>query len=409
MNRFRKFSFVFVLCELILLLAVNLFAFRVLRQDTGSQYKVDISRMVGRLEQGEALERISLTDYPTIVAVHAFDATEEADYKYAYCVRSVQGDLLCFEYEENKTERVIKVINITFGSMIFVSILLLLYLNQKLIVPFSKMNHLTQELAKGNLSVPIQQEKSKYFGQFLWGMDMLRETLEDNKKRELALLKERKTLILSISHDIKTPLSAIDLYTKALKHDLYETQKERDEALSGIEKNTVEIKNYVKQITEATREDFLSLEVEKGEVYLAKVFSAIKDYYQEKMKRLHISFSIEPFENCLILADLDRTVEVLQNLIENAIKYGDGREITILVSEEEECKLITVRNTGASLSSEELPHLFDSFYRGGNAVAAEGSGLGLYICKELMHLMDGEIYAKICENQFFMTCVFQKI
>ena len=78
------------------------------------------------------------------------------------------------------------------------------------------MQSLTEELAKGNLSVPVKAEKSKFLGRFLWGMDMLRETLESNKEKELALQKEKKTLVLSLTHDIRTPLSAIRLYAKAL-------------------------------------------------------------------------------------------------------------------------------------------------------------------------------------------------
>ena len=106
------------------------------------------------------------------------------------------------------------------------------------------MQSLTEELAKGNLSVPIKAEKNKFLGRFLWGMDMLRETLENNKEKELALQKEKKTLILSLTHDIRTPLSAIRLYAKALAEDFYTTGEQRVEACRGIEKNVKEIEAY---------------------------------------------------------------------------------------------------------------------------------------------------------------------
>ena len=80
------------------------------------------------------------------------------------------------------------------------------------------MSEVSIELAKGNLSAHVKEDKNKFFGKFLWGIDMLRENLENNKEKELQLQKEKKTLILSISHDIKTPLSAIKLYAKALKN-----------------------------------------------------------------------------------------------------------------------------------------------------------------------------------------------
>ena len=73
------------------------------------------------------------------------------------------------------------------------------------------------------------------------------------------------------------------------------------------------------------------------------------------------------YQNFLVKADTERLLEVLQNIIENAIKYGSGKKIGISISKEEDCVLITVENTGEVLPAEELPHLFDSFYRGSNA------------------------------------------
>ena len=68
-------------------------------------------------------------------------------------------------------------------------------------------------------------------------------------------------------------------------------------------------------------------------------------------------------------------------------------------------KKITVENTGEVLPAEELPHLFDSFYRGSNAGSQEGSGLGLYICRKLMHKMNGDVFLKQEENLFSVTVV----
>ena len=283
------------------------------------------------------------------------------------------------------------------------------YLDRKLITPFLKINNLPIELAKGNLSVPIKEEKSRYLGKFLWGMDMLREKLEDDKRRELKLLKEKKTLILSLSHDVKTPLSAIDLYAKALRTGLYDSDERRKEAFLGIEKNVSEIKRYVGEIVDASREDILSLDVKNGEVYLLDCINTITDYYSEKMEHLHIEFVVEGVDNCLIFGDGDRIVEVLQNVIENALKYGDGKRVDITFEEEENCKLITISNTGCGIDRDELPHLFDSFYRGSNSGNVSGSGLGLYICKELMHRMEGEIFAKETEDSFKVTLVLKKM
>ena len=237
---------------------------------------------------------------------------------------------------------------------------------------------------------------------------MLRENLEDTKKRELSYQKEKKTLILSLSHDIKTPLSAIKLYARALKDNLYDTEEKKMAVVDGISKNTLEIEHYVNEIVKNSREDFLELPVKMSSFYLNEVIDKIQAYYTEKLETIKTKFVIGEYNNCMVKGDEDRAVEVLQNVIENAIKYGDGQKINISFTDEEDCKLISVTNTGCSLKEEDLPHIFDSFYRGSNNKNQEGSGLGLYICKQLLMKMDGDIFAKISENNTFTVTVVMR-
>ena len=198
------------------------------------------------------------------------------------------------------------------------------------------------------------------------------------------------------------------MYAKALSEDLYDTQERKDEALQSIARNVKEIKKYVNEIVTASREDFLNLEVNMGEYYLSEVMQATESYYKDKLSVIHTEFQVDGISECLVKGDRNRMVEVLQNVMENAIKYGDGRRIRISFGEEEDCKLIQIENSGCSLKKEELPNLFDSFYRGSNSTNMKGSGLGLYICKTLMRKMDGEIFAGINENIFCVTVVVRK-
>ena len=312
-------------------------------------------------------------------------------------------------YKNRTDDSDLLLMNSALGAMAAISLVSCIHINRKIIKPFSSIKELPYELAKGNLNIPLKEQKNKYFGKFTWGMDMLRENLEDNKKRELNYQKEKKTLILSLSHDIKTPLSAIKLYARALKDNLYETEEKRMEVIDGISKNTIEIEHYVNEIVKNSREDFMELPVKVSSFYLNEVIDNIRSYYTDKLETIKTEFEINKFDNCMLKGDKDRVVEVLQNIIENAIKYGDGKKIGISFSEEEDCKLISVLNTGCSLKEDDLPHIFDSFYRGSNVKKQEGSGLGLYICKQLLIKMDGDIFAKISEDgNFIVTVVIRK-
>ena len=410
MSKVKIFMRWIVIVEILLILSANRLYFYQNNTGSGRLYLVEARRVVKEIEEqkpeASEIETINFNKYETIAGIREFVAGEACNNEYL--VEEIDGKLYRIEYVEERSSRLPLYINISLMGMMIVTGVVLLYVYHKVLKPFWNMRNLSYELAKGNLSMPVKQEKSKLFGRFLWGMDMLREKLEETKEKELAFQKERKTLILSLSHDIKTPLSSIELYSKALSEDLYDTQERKNEALQGIAKNVKEIKGYVNEIVTASREDFLNLEVRMGEYYLSDVMKGTESYYKDKLSVIHTEFEMDEISECLVRGDKNRMGEVLQNVMENAIKYGDGKCIRISFGEEEDCKLIHIENSGCSLKKEELPNLFDSFYRGSNSAGMKGNGLGLYICKTLMRKMDGEIFAGIKEDIFCVTIVVRK-
>lgn len=428
MARFRVVACVIIAVELLILAICNFLLLGSLKKDASKQYRVDVSRAAEDLELYVALSSqypvqvefrrgdpkpdphlgFDMENYPSLLRISTFDAKEVVNNDYA--VKDVAGTLLRFEYEIRPDLRPLIYMNIGLGLSLLVTIAILLYVGRKILRPFNAMSKLSVDLARGNLSAPVKEEKSKFFGRFLWGINMLRDNLETNKERELELQKDKKTLILSLSHDIKTPLSAIKLYTRALDEGIYDTEEKRKEALAGITHNASEIEKYVADIVTASKEDFLNLEVTMSEVYLKEIMDSIKTLYDEKFSSLRTDFTIAEYGNVLLSADRDRLEEVLQNLLENTIKYGDGKWVKISFSDEEDCRLITVTNSGCSVKEEEIPHLFESFYRGSNSEKAPGSGLGLYISRSLMRMMNGEIFAtKENTGDFSVTVVVKKV
>lgn len=410
MNKFKIFILWIVIVEILLIVSANRIYFYQNKGSDGKLYLVEAGRVIKEIEEQKLndseIEAMNFNQYKSITGIKEFVAGEACDNDYL--VEEIAGKLYRIEYAEERSSRLPLYINISLMGMMIVTNIVLVYVYTKVLKPFWNMSNLPYELAKGNLSMPVKEEKSKLFGRFLWGMDMLREKLEETKEKELEYQKEQKTLILSLSHDIKTPLSSIELYAKALSGDLYDTQERKEEALQGIVRNVKEIKGYVNEIVTASREDFLNLEVRMGEYYLSEVMRVIESYYNDKLSVIHTEFQVDEIPECLVRGDRNRMVEVLQNVMENAIKYGDGKSIRISFGEEEDCKLLIIENSGCSLKKEELPNIFDSFYRGSNSIGRKGNGLGLSICKTLMRKMDGEIFAGMKEDVFCVTVVVRK-
>lgn len=379
----------------------------------GRQYRVDANRIANKISS-DGFESIDLSDYSTITAVVLMNETNEERFFEAesdYIIREIDGEIYRIEYAPNKNDVTYSIITISSIFLIVISMItigILFYIRQRILKPFAQLREAPYELSKGNLTVPIMENKDRFFGKFTWGMNLLRENLERSKQRELELQKEKKTLLISLSHDIKTPLSAIKLYSKALLKGLYPDSKKQTEIFENINKKADEIEGFVREIITASSEEFLELEVEQGEFYLSDVIDKIAKYYNEKLSLLNIDFTVEKYSDCILKGDSDRVVESIQNIIENSVKYGDGRIISIEFSDEEECKLITVKNSGCTLSEIELPHIFNSFWRGSNVKSNQGSGLGLYICHQLIHKMNGEVFAEVKDNFMYVTIVLNK-
>lgn len=192
-----------------------------------------------------------------------------------------------------------------------------------------------------------------------------------------------------------------------MEEGVYKTEEKKRQAAEQIGALSLEIEDFVRKIVKNSSEDILPIEVENTEFYLEEYVEMIRTAYGPKLRLSMTELAIGAYENRLLKGSMDSAFEVMENLMENALKYGDGRQISIDFYEEDYCQLIQVSNSGNPVSSKEMPHLFDSFYRGSNAGSQEGNGLGLYICREMMHKMDGDIFAERKEDGMSFTLVFR--
>ncbi|MBO5144190.1 MAG: HAMP domain-containing histidine kinase [Lachnospiraceae bacterium] len=379
-------------------------------EDKEQFYKVEINRIMADIGSEEDIKNVDFSAYQQVKGIAWLPACESdkervvSFYNGANGTKSVIYPLydgekaagyLRFDYQEHTSN--VQTLLVAEGALsvleVFV-IAVLLYLRAHLILPFHRMQDMTYELSKGNLQSDVKADKNQYFGKFLWGLSGLKDELVVSRKRELELQKEKKLLLLTLSHDIKTPLNMIKLYGRALEDGIYPEEADRTKAYRQIAEKAAQIESFVGEIVKASREDILAIEVEKGEFYFEELIQRIESVYVEKCALQKCDFMIGAYQNRIFQGDFNRLFEVFENLFENAFKYGDGRRIELSFYEEEYCQLIRVFNTGEPVSEKELVHLFDSFFRGENTRGQQGNGLGLYICREIMHKLGGEIFAE---------------
>lgn len=420
MKSYYRLTAVIVIITAVIFAAANI-NMRYAKQNVqGRMYRVEAARLAKAIQKN-GYENIDLSDCASVFHVERgmdmqdFDPGRMRRFLEGTggdcLIRLIRGTFYRFDYTAYAMDTYGHMTAVANWSLAVMSLTLasvLLYIRQKIVKPFERMKELPYELSRGRLTVPMPENKNRFFGRFIWGMDLLRENMEQQKKREISLRRAQKTLVLCVSHDIKTPLSAIKLYAKVISRHLYEKEEQLCGIAENIQEKADEIGGFVTQMIQASGEDFLSIEVGKDGFYLSQLVKKTTVYYEDKLKLLHTEFLVGTYADCMLKGDFDRGVEVLQNMMENAVKYGDGRTIAIEFTEEEDCVLVTVKNSGNSLPDTEFMHIFDSFWRGSNARDSAGSGLGLYICRSLMRRMDGDIFARAQGDDMCVTAVFRK-
>ena len=137
--------------------------------------------------------------------------------------------------------------------------------------------------------------------------------------------------------------------------------------------------------------------------YQKQIEDFIRDEYTNRLKVERIPFSVESEGNPLIKSDLNGICRIIRQLMDNAIKYGDGSGITLKMNKTEEGHMITIANKGETLPKSELPFVFNSLWRGSNATEVKGSGIGLYEARFIARKLGGDIRMQTSENETSVT------
>ena len=281
----------------------------------------------------------------------------------------------------------------------YLSILAVLIAGYRLMVaPFEKLSDYPEKLAKGRLEEGIPQSKSRLFVKYIWGMNMLKDEMGHKERTLRAMEKEKQTLVVSIAHGIKTPLSNIKLYAEAIERGIYHKDKTPDpkdaETAEKIGKNVEKVEVLLKEIIDSSSGAETDYRPVTDSFYLEEVAKSIQKEYSGRMELLHIPFEVRCDNNPLLCSDQDGIVRVISQLLDNAVKYGSGQSIVLKMGRQDEDVIISVKNKGGVLSEEECAYVFKSFWRGSNAKNKEGQGIGLYVAKKIAERLGGDLFMK---------------
>lgn len=238
----------------------------------------------------------------------------------------------------------------------------------------------------------------------------IQEVLENHARSAETEKEQVKSLVSNMSHQLKTPLANLSLYTEILGKS--ELSKERkNEFFSKMQRQIEKLNWMVESLSKMVK---LEQNLDDFEIKNTKIRQTILDAVDtvyEKLEKKDIQLDMESFEDRFLYHNRKWTVEVFVNLLENAIKYTEkGGFISIRVKSYELYTEIQISDNGRGIRQEELTDIFKRFYRSPEVENMEGSGIGLYLCNLILEKEKGYItaiseYGKgSCFSVFLQNC-----
>lgn len=277
------------------------------------------------------------------------------------------------------------------------------YIYVVILKPFDKLNKFASRVAAGDLDVPLEQEKGQFFEKFTWAFDSMRKEIKKARDAEQTAIDNNKTVIATLSHDIKTPISSIKTYCEALEANLDKTPEKRAKYLNTIIDKCDEVGRLTDDLFVHSVSDMNQLSVSPAKIELGAFMRNGVELLSAEDK---VGYRTDLNEDVFIKADPSRLTQILENLVVNSAKYA-GTRVDIYSHVSDNKAVIEVRDYGKGIPEENLPFITQKFYRGNNVEGIQGSGLGLYICNYLADKMDAEfelqnVYAEgkdsVCEG-----------
>lgn len=273
-----------------------------------------------------------------------------------------------------------------FGITIVYLILVFTYIYWKIIRPFVKLEKYANQIAKGNLDITLDYEKTNFFGAFTWAFDHMKEEIKYARANEERAVNENKTIIATLSHDIKTPISSIRAYAEGLEANLDSSYEQRTRYVQVIMRKCDEVTRLTNDLMLHSMSELERLEIRQNNIAIAKIIEdTVQDLEYPYIKLQH------PLPEADLVADEKRIAQVIENILNNAKKYAPATEVLITAEVTDGEYQIHVRDHGKGILPEDMPFVKNRFYRGKNIGEQPGSGLGLYIVEYIMQRMNGGI------------------
>lgn len=302
----------------------------------------------------------------------------------------------------------IKFISVFFAALIsiggIVEIFFLRHLEKRVFEPIEQLKKGVEEIARGNYSVRVECNVLNDITLLVASFNDMAQKLQEGEKLKSDYEENRKTLIANISHDLKTPITAIQGYIEAIMDRSDLSGENTARYLQIIYHNTTYMNRLIDDLFLFSRLDLQKLDFNceciKASLFMADLMEEFKLELEEK--HIEFVFTDQTGQECLVNIDRKRIQQAIRNIIGNAVRYGpeQGLSIKTAMYRQGGRVCIEIGDNGPGIPPDRLPFIFNRFYRLDSERTKDvmSTGLGLSIARELVEAHGGDISAESPEG-----------
>lgn len=289
--------------------------------------------------------------------------------------------------------------------LILTSWFLTKWIGRGVFTPINQLNKAMQNIAEGNLEYHLPENMDGEIGELYRNYEDMRLRLKESTDEKILAEKQNKELVSNISHDLKTPITAIKGYVEGIMDGVADSPEKMDKYIRTIYNKANDMDRLINELTVYSGIDSNRIPYHFHRINVSEYFG---DCVEEvgldlESKNIELNYSNLVSPDTIIIADPEQLKRVINNIIGNSVKYIDKPkgEIDIRILDEVDSIRVEIEDNGKGIASKDLPQIFERFYRtdASRNSSQGGSGIGLSIVKKIVEDHGGYIWATSKEGE----------
>ena len=283
--------------------------------------------------------------------------------------------------------------------LVFTALSVGLWIYRSIAVPLVKLKKATKNIKEGNLDFVLEVEGKDEFSQLCQDFEEMRKRLKESTEEKILMDKENKELISNISHDLKTPITAVKGYVEGIMDGVADTPEKMNRYVRTIYNKTNEMDHLINELTFYSKIDTNRIPYTFSKLNVEDYFSDCAEELGLEMETRGIELVYANYveKDVQVIADGEQIRRVIHNIVSNAIKYMEKPKgiIQLRVKDVGDFIQVEIEDNGKGIAAKDLPYIFDRFYRTdvSRNSSKGGSGIGLSIVKKIMEDHGGKVWA----------------